>query len=77
VALGRSVTAGDRARAESLDARLIEFATRTAQFPWPVAVRRAVELRGQKSGPLAVPLSPANQRALDDFSAWFRQWHAK
>jgi hypothetical protein len=61
--------------ADALDAKLIEFATRAAQFPWPVAVRRAVELRGQKSGPLAVPLSPANQQVLEDFSSWFREWH--
>lgn len=74
VQLARAVTAGDKALADSLDARLIEFAIRAAEFPWPVAVRRAVELRGQKSGPLAVPLSPASQQALDEFSQWFRQW---
>jgi dihydrodipicolinate synthase/N-acetylneuraminate lyase len=76
VAIAREVKTGDRALADSLDARLIEFATRAGQFPWPVAVRRAVELRGQKSGPPAVPLSPANQQALEEFSAWFRAWHA-
>lgn len=74
VAIARAIAAGDRPLADSLDARLIEFATRAAQFPWPVAVRRAVELRGQKSGPLAVPLSPASSQALEDFSAWFRGW---
>ena len=63
VALARAVKAGERPLADTLDAKLIEFATRAGQFPWPVAVRRAVELRGQKSGPLAVPLSPANQKA--------------
>jgi len=76
VALARAVTAGNRPLADSLDARLIEFAKRASQFPWPVAVRRAVELRGQKSGPLAVPLSLANQQVLDEFSAWFRRWQA-
>ncbi len=74
VALAKAVKAGNRALAEALDARLIEFATRASQFPWPVAVRRAVELRGQKSGPLAIPLSPASQKALDEFSEWFRAW---
>lgn len=77
VELARAIRARDRALADMLDAKLIEFATRTAQFPWPVAVRRATELRGQKSGPLAVPLSPAGQRLLDDFSTWFREWHPK
>ena len=76
VAIARAITAGDTPLADTLDARLIDFATRAAQFPWPVAVRRAVELRGQKSGPLAVPLSPDGRQALEDFSAWFRDWVA-
>jgi 4-hydroxy-tetrahydrodipicolinate synthase len=74
VAISRAITAGDTPLADALDARLIDFATRAAQFPWPIAVRRAVELRGQKSGPPAVPLSPANQQALEEFSDWFRGW---
>jgi 4-hydroxy-tetrahydrodipicolinate synthase len=74
VGLARAVASGDRALAGSLDARLIEFATRAEQFSWPVAVRRAVELRKQKSGPIAVPLSPESQQALEEFSIWFRQW---
>jgi 4-hydroxy-tetrahydrodipicolinate synthase len=76
VAIARAIAAGDDPLADVLDSRLIDFATRASQFPWPVAVRRAVELRGQKSGPLAVPLSPARQQALDDFTAWFREWEA-
>ncbi len=76
VAIARAIKAGDTQLAGDLDARLIEFAKRAAQFPWPVAVRRAVELRGQKSGPLAVPLSPASRQALEDFSSWFRDWEA-
>lgn len=77
VALARAVKGGDRPLADALDRKLIEFATRAGQFPWPVAVRTAVELRGQKSGPLAIPLSPANQQALDEFSEWFREWQAR
>ena len=77
VGIAQAVKAGDCALADSLDARLIDFATRVGRFPWPVAVRRAVELRGQKPGPLAVPLSPANQQALEQFSAWFRGWVAE
>jgi 4-hydroxy-tetrahydrodipicolinate synthase len=76
VALARAIAAGDVALADTLDARLIEFATRAAQFPWPVAIRRSVELRGQKSGPLAIPLSPQNERSLKDFSVWFQEWFA-
>ena len=76
VAIFRAIEAGDTTLADDLDSRLIDFATRTAEFPWPVAVRRAVEIRGQKAGPPAVPLSPASQQALDDFSDWFRAWDA-
>lgn len=76
VAINRAIKAGDNTLADDLDSRLIDFATRAGKFPWPVAVRRAVELRGQKSGPLAVPLSPASQQALDDFADWFRVWEA-
>jgi 4-hydroxy-tetrahydrodipicolinate synthase len=72
VGIARAVAAGDNVRADELDAGLIEFATRAGEFPWPVAVRRAVELRGQKSGPPTVPLSQETQKALDDFAAWFR-----
>lgn len=75
VNIHRAVRAGDRELADSLDARLIDFATRVGQFPWPVAVRRATELRGQKSGPPNVPLSPAKQQELNEFSAWFQSWH--
>jgi len=71
----QAVAKGDRTLADALDARLIEFAKRAGQFPWPVAVRRAVELRGQKSGPLAIPLSPVSEQALNDFSDWFSAWH--
>ena len=76
VAINRAIKAGDNTLADDLDSRLIDFATRVGKFPWPVAVRRAVELRGQKSGPLAVPLSPASQQALDEFADWFRVWEA-
>ncbi len=74
VALGRAITAEDANLAEALNGRLIEFATRAGQFPWPLAIRRAVELRGQKSGPPAVPLSPASQEAMEAFGAWFLAW---
>lgn len=54
--------------------RLLEFVDRTDCFPFPVAIKRAVELRGQKAGPPLSPLSSEDQRALDEFSAWFSTW---
>ncbi len=74
VGLAKAVEAGDRDTAARLDARLKEFATRIGEFPWPAAIRRAVEIRGQKPGPMAVPLSPQKLEALERFSKWFESW---
>jgi dihydrodipicolinate synthase/N-acetylneuraminate lyase len=75
VQLARAIATGDRETADRLDSHLIDFATRVGQFPWPVAIRRAVELRGQKSGPPNVPLSAANYQILEEFSVWFQGWY--
>jgi len=56
----------------ALQARLLEFVERADQFPFPVAVKRAVELRGQKSSPPLTPLAPETAQALVEFSAWFK-----
>ena len=55
-------------------ARLSEFVEWVNRFPFPVAIKRAVELRGQKAGPALLPLAPDNQRALEEFSNWFKDW---
>lgn len=68
VALARSGSSGSEA------ARLLEFVEWVNRFPFPVAIKRAVELRGQKAGPPLVPLAPDNQRALDEFAKWFTAW---
>ena len=71
--LASAVASGDAERAAQFEALFLEFAERAAQFPWPVAVRRATELRGQKSGPCSVPLSPEKEKALGDFAGWFQR----
>ncbi len=68
VALARSGAPGDAA------ARLPEFVEWVDRFPFPVAIKRALELRGQKGGPPLVPLSAENRRALEEFSKWFAAW---
>jgi dihydrodipicolinate synthase/N-acetylneuraminate lyase len=68
VALARSGSA------EHEGSRLLEFVEWVNRFPFPVGIKRAVELRGQKAGPPLVPLSPQNQRALEEFSTWFKEW---
>jgi dihydrodipicolinate synthase/N-acetylneuraminate lyase len=72
--LSRAVTAGDSSLADQLDARLQEFVAWTRRFPFPVGIKRAVELRGQKAGPPLTPLAPETQQVLAEFSAWFKAW---
>ena len=43
-------------------------------FPEPAAVKLATGLRGLKTGPLIVPLSPQKQKDLDSFRDWFQRW---
>jgi 4-hydroxy-tetrahydrodipicolinate synthase len=74
VALAKAIAAGDERRAGEINRRLHEFIERIEHFPAPVGIRRAVELRGKKSGPPLTPLSPAREIELEEFSAWFREW---
>jgi len=74
VAMRKAQSAGDMARAEVLNARLAEFVDRIEEFPVPVGIKRAVEIRGQKGGEVAVPLPTDGGQALEDFAAWFRAW---
>jgi dihydrodipicolinate synthase/N-acetylneuraminate lyase len=53
---------------------LTDFLDRSEKFPFPVAIKRAVEIRGQKSAPPLTPLAPENEAALNEFSAWFKGW---
>lgn len=74
VALAQAVSSGETARAESLNARLLEFVEWVNRLPFPVAIKRAVELRGQKAGPPLIPLAPASAQAMDEFARWFTEW---
>ncbi len=57
------------------DALLQEFLDRIEGFPVPVGVKVATGLRGNKTGPLAVPLDPAKAVNLEEFKSWFKTWH--
>jgi 4-hydroxy-tetrahydrodipicolinate synthase len=59
---------------DALNARLIEFIDWAEKFPYPTAIKRAVELRGQKTAPPLTPLAPETQQALLEFSKWFAAW---
>jgi 4-hydroxy-tetrahydrodipicolinate synthase len=60
--------------AARIDAMLGEFTDWVYQFPPTVAIKTAVALRGIKTGPLPVPLTPEKQRRLEEFRAWFTAW---
>ncbi|HEY3825489.1 MAG TPA: dihydrodipicolinate synthase family protein [Bryobacteraceae bacterium] len=74
VALAKAVSARDEAKAGILNERLLEFVQWSNRFPFPVAIKRAVELRGQKSAPPLTPLAPETKQALIEFSTWFSGW---
>jgi 4-hydroxy-tetrahydrodipicolinate synthase len=74
VGLARAISTKDEAHARALNARLIEFLDWAERFPFPVAIKRAVELRGQKAGPPLIPLGAETLRELDEFSRWFTTW---
>ena len=67
VALYNANAQGDQTRAERLNSRLSEFVDRIERFPAPVAIKRAVEIRGQKAGEPSVPLSAEHAAALEEF----------
>jgi 4-hydroxy-tetrahydrodipicolinate synthase len=74
VAIDRAIAAGADEELQELQHRLQEFVRWAARFPEPSAVKLATGLRGLKTGPLAVPLSPQKQKDLDAFRAWFQGW---
>jgi len=70
VALDRRARAGqDTAELES---RVTEFLDRAMRFPFPIAFREALAIRGLKVGPHASPLGPPERREMEDFRDWFR-----
>ncbi|HVW87591.1 MAG TPA: dihydrodipicolinate synthase family protein [Bryobacteraceae bacterium] len=74
VDLHGAAAAGDQAKADALNALLNEFIEWIERFPTPMGIKRAVELRGLKSGQPATPLAPETAALMKDFSDWFRIW---
>lgn len=74
VALDRALASGADEEVQTLHRTLQEFVRWAARFPEPAAVKLATGLRGLKTGPLAVPLSPQKQKDLDAFRDWFQTW---
>ena len=74
VALEKAISSGATQKRDKLDARLQEFIVWIARFPFPFAIKEAVNLRGLKTGPHALPLSAETERRLGEFREWFRGW---
>ncbi|HWD97516.1 MAG TPA: dihydrodipicolinate synthase family protein [Bryobacteraceae bacterium] len=74
VALAKAVAAGDERRVAQIERRLLEFIEQIEQFPAPLGIRRAIELRGKKCGPPFIPLSPAAASRMEEFARWFTEW---
>jgi len=74
IGIDRALQAGAAAQAARLDARLHEFIGWIDRFPTPVLVRVAAEMRGLKTGPLALPLPPEKAKLLHEFREWFGAW---
>ena len=72
--MAKSLAAGDEPGARACYEKLMEFDRWITRFPAPIGVKRAMELRGQKSGSPALPLGPVNQALMNDFAVWFRDW---
>ena len=75
--LARAIAARHEPQAATLDLRLNEFLEWTERFPFPAGIKRAVALRGQKSGEPLTPLAPETCQALEEFSVWFQSWLPK
>jgi dihydrodipicolinate synthase/N-acetylneuraminate lyase len=72
--LAHSISSKDEEQADVLNARLLQFLDWAERFPFLTAIKRAVELRGQKSAPPLTPLAPETTQALAEFSTWFTAW---
>jgi 4-hydroxy-tetrahydrodipicolinate synthase len=72
VAIDRAARCGQDTAA--LDARVKDFIDRANEFPFPVAYREALKIRGIDAGPCASPVGPAESKRLEEFRGWFREW---
>jgi dihydrodipicolinate synthase/N-acetylneuraminate lyase len=72
VSIGRAVGANEDTA--KLDARVTAFLERVMKFPFPVALRAALAIRGIDAGPHASPPGAEESKSLDEFRGWFREF---
>lgn len=75
VGLERALARGDPAKQAALSARIEEFLAWYREFPAPLAIKEAVNVRGLKAGVSAAPLGPEKRNQLEDFRCWFAEWY--
>ena len=71
IAIDRRARAGEDT--STLDQHLAAFLDRAMSFPFPIAFREALKIRGVDAGPHATPLGPEESKRLDEFRGWFRE----
>ncbi len=74
LALWKAAGGGNSERAAMLQAHLVEFVEWIEQFPVPVGITAAVEARGARVGPPAVPLTSEQFDLLERFKTWLSAW---
>ena len=74
MALNAAICAGDGRETARLEAMRQELLVWLNRFPLPVGVKTAVAVRGIRTGPLPIPLSPGKQQCLEQFREWFKGW---
>ncbi len=71
VSIDRRARAGEDT--SDLDKKLAEFQDRAMSFPFPIAFRETLKIRGIDAGPHATPLGVEESKKLDEFRGWFRE----
>ncbi len=74
VAIHRSFLGSQPDEAARLQGLLDELIAHIAPFPTPWGVRVGLAARGIPTGPLPLPLTPARQRQIAEFTAWLPDW---
>jgi 4-hydroxy-tetrahydrodipicolinate synthase len=68
----RQETNGETSRLQTL---VNELSAQLATFPAPWGIRVGLAARGLGTGPLPLPVTSARQQQIQQFTAWFQQWH--
>jgi dihydrodipicolinate synthase/N-acetylneuraminate lyase len=70
----KALCGGDEDAISRLGARVEEFVAWVEEFPAPMIIREAANLRGLPAGVAAAPLGPRLRGRLEEFRGWFPEW---